>query len=137
MNQTKTLKTACKCAQFCMLRMSMCVASFLLLSTMVSMNVLKVYLSLYTLLRSHLFVNCCIRRYFIYPIVDKGLRLDDFHSFEYGMFDRVRIGHAFLGTLSLLAFLFQLVSQIILFVSWLFPISVSMRSSFLVDILRD
>ena len=24
---------------------------------------LKVYLSLYTLLRSHLFVNCCIRRY--------------------------------------------------------------------------
>ena len=39
------------------------VVSLLLLSTMVSMKVLKVYLSLYTLLRSHLFVNCCIRRY--------------------------------------------------------------------------
>ena len=30
------------------------------------MKVLKVYLSLYTLLRSHLFVNCCIRRYSLY-----------------------------------------------------------------------
>ena len=66
-DQTRTLKTACRCAQFCMLRMSMCVVSFLFtLSTMVSMNVLKVYLSLYTLLRSHLFVNCCIRRYSLY-----------------------------------------------------------------------
>ena len=63
MNQTKTLKTACRCDQFCMLRMSLCVVSFF---TMVSMNVLKVYLSLYTLLRSHLFVNCCIRRYSLY-----------------------------------------------------------------------
>ena len=35
-----------------------------------------------------------------HPIVDKGLRLDDFQSFEYGMFDRVGIGHGFLGTLS-------------------------------------
>ena len=61
-DQTKTLKTACRCAQFCMLRMSVCVASFMLLSTMVS-PMLKVCLSLYTLLRSHLFVNCCIRRY--------------------------------------------------------------------------
>ena len=52
-DQTKTQKTACKCAQFCMLRMSTCVASFMLLSTMVS-KVLKVYLSLYTLLRIHL-----------------------------------------------------------------------------------
>ena len=52
-DQTKTLKTACRCAQFCMLRMSMCVASFMLLSTMVS-PLLKVCLSLYTLLRSHL-----------------------------------------------------------------------------------
>ena len=51
-DQTKTLQTACRCAQFCMLHMSMCVASLLLLSTMVS-KVLKVYLSLYTLLRSH------------------------------------------------------------------------------------
>ena len=59
-DQTKTLKTAC------ILRMSTCVASFMLLSTMVS-PMLKVCLSLYTLLRSHLrghlFVNCCIRRY--------------------------------------------------------------------------
>ena len=69
MNQTKTLKTACRCAQFCMLRMSTCVASFILLSTMVS-PMMKVCLSLYTLLRSHfrshLFVNCCIRRYSLY-----------------------------------------------------------------------
>ena len=36
-DQTRTLKTACRCAQFCMLCMSMCVASFLLLSTVVSM----------------------------------------------------------------------------------------------------
>ena len=64
-DQTRTLKTACRCAQFCMLRMSLCVVSLLSLSTMVSM-MLKVYLSLYTLLRSHLFVNCCIRRYSLY-----------------------------------------------------------------------
>ena len=65
-DQTKTLKTACRCAQFCMLRMSLCVASFLFtLSTVVSMK-LKVYLSIYTLLRSHLFVNCCFRRYSLY-----------------------------------------------------------------------
>ena len=37
---------------------------------MVSMKVLKVYLSLYTLLRSHLFVNCCIRRYSLYKIIN-------------------------------------------------------------------
>ena len=43
-----------------------CVVSLLSLSTLVSMRVLKVYLSLYTLLRSHLFVNCCIRRYSLY-----------------------------------------------------------------------
>ena len=68
-DQTRTLKTACRCAQFCMLRMSVCVVSFLFtLSTMVSMKVLKVYLSLYTLLRSHLFVNCCIRRYYLYAL---------------------------------------------------------------------
>ena len=68
-DQTKTLKTACRCAQFCMLRKSVCVASFMLMSTMVS-PMLKVCLSLYTLLRSylrsHLFVNCCIRRYSLY-----------------------------------------------------------------------
>ena len=64
-DQTRTLQTACRCAQFCMLRMSMCVVSLLSLSTMVS-KVLKVHLSLYTLLRSHLFVNCCIGRYSIY-----------------------------------------------------------------------
>ena len=64
-DQTRTLKTACRCAQFCMLRMSLCVVSLLSLSTMVSM-MLKVYLSFCTLLRSHLFVNCCIRRYSLY-----------------------------------------------------------------------
>ena len=35
-----------------------------------------------------------------HPIVDKVLHLDDFQSFEYGMFDRVGIDHGFLGTLS-------------------------------------
>ena len=79
MNQTKTLKTACRCAQFCMLRISMCVASFLFTSsTMVSMIVLKVYLSLYTLLRSHLFVNCCIRRYSLYRMTTTIGRHDIF-----------------------------------------------------------
>ena len=72
MNQTKQLNTACTCAQFCMLCMSTCVASFMLFSTMVSPT-LKVCLSLYTLLRSHLrshlFVNCCIRRYSIYTLL--------------------------------------------------------------------
>ena len=67
-DQTTQLQTACRCAQFCMLCVSTCVASFTL-STMVS-PLLKVCLSLYTLLRSHfrshLFVNCCIRRYSIY-----------------------------------------------------------------------
>ena len=32
-----------------------------------------------------------------HPIVDKGLRLDDFQSFEYGILDLVGIGHGFLG----------------------------------------
>ena len=36
------------------------------------MKVLKVYLSLYTLLRSHLFVNCCIKRYSLYTPVGDG-----------------------------------------------------------------
>ena len=52
-DQTTQLQTACRCAQFCMLCVSTCVASFTLLSTMVS-PLLKVCLSLYTLLRSHL-----------------------------------------------------------------------------------
>ena len=58
-------KDSVQVCQFCMLRMSTCVASFMLLSTMIS-PMLKVCLSLYTLLRSHLFVNCCIRRYSLY-----------------------------------------------------------------------
>ena len=52
-DQTTQLQTACRCAQFCMLCVSTCVASFMLLSTMVS-PMLKVCLSLYTLLRGHL-----------------------------------------------------------------------------------
>ena len=34
------------------------------------------------------------------PSTTKVLDLDDFQSFEYGMFDRVGFGHGFLGTLS-------------------------------------
>ena len=34
--------------------------------------ILKMYLSLYTLLRSHLFVNCCIRRYSLYTEMKKS-----------------------------------------------------------------
>ena len=59
-----------------------------------------------------------------------------FWIIEKRILDIVRIGHGFLGTLSLLAFLFQLVSQIF-FVSWLFPISVSMKSSLLDDTHKD
>ena len=36
---------------------------------MVIKMLLKVYLSLYTLLRSHLFVNCCIKRYSLYSLL--------------------------------------------------------------------
>ena len=71
-----------------------------------------------------------------HPIVDKRLRLDDFQSFEYGILDLVGIGHGFLGNL-FFAFLLQLVSRKIFFVSQLFPISMSMRSFLLDDILRD
>ena len=34
------------------------------------------------------------------PSSTKDLLLDDFQSFEYGMFDFVGIGHGFFGTLS-------------------------------------
>ena len=71
-----------------------------------------------------------------HPIVDKFLHLDDFQSFEHGILDLVAIGHGFLGNLSF-AFLLQLVSRIIFFVSQLFPISMSMRSSLLDDILWE
>ena len=73
----------------------------------------------------------------VHPIVDKDLRLDDFLSFEYGILDLACIGHGFLGNLSHFAFLLQLVSSIIFFVSRLFTMSMSMRSSLLDDILRD
>ena len=73
-----------------------------------------------------------------HPIVDQDLRLDDFQSFEYGILDLVGIGHGLLGNLFFFfAFLLQLVSRFIFFVSRLFPISMSMRSSLLDDILRD
>ena len=71
-----------------------------------------------------------------HPIVDTDLRLDDFQSFEYGILDLVGIGHVFLGNLS-----FCIPSAI----GWpynilclpAFPISMSMKSSLLDDILRD
>ena len=56
MIQAMQLETAYRCAQFCMLCVSTCVASFTLLSTMVS-PLLKVCLSLYTILRSHIAVS--------------------------------------------------------------------------------
>ena len=71
-----------------LLRMSMCVASFILLSTMVS-PMLKVCLSLCTLLRSHLrshlFVNCCIRRYSIYIIYTMDRARDPYSFAEAGL----------------------------------------------------
>ena len=67
-----------------------------------------------------------------HPSVDKLLHLDYVQSFGHGIHALVRFGHGFLGTF-FFAFLLQLVSQII-FVSWLFPISVAMRSSLLDDI---
>ena len=72
-----------------------------------------------------------------HPIIDKDLRLDCVQSFEYGILDLVGIGHGFLGNLFFFAFLLQLVSQTIFFVSQLFTISMSMRSSLLDEILRD
>ena len=36
-----------------------------------------------------------------HSIAHNVLHLDDFQSFEYDLFDRVRIGHGFLGTVSL------------------------------------
>ena len=69
-----------------------------------------------------------------HPIVDKLLHLVYVQSFGHGIHDLVIIGHGFLGTF-LFAVLLQLVSQILFFVSWLFPISVAMRSSLLVSIL--
>ena len=94
-DQTRTLKTACRCAQFCMLRMSVCVVSLLSLSTIVSMKVLKVYLSLYTLLRSHLFVNCCIRRYSLYR---KRFWVDWHRPFGFSVQDGQRVVSTPLGT---------------------------------------
>ena len=94
-DQTRTPKTACRCPQFCMLRMSVCVVSLLSLPTMVSM-MLKVYLSLYTLLRSHLFVNFCIRRYSLYSSAvwsQPGVTfLRSPASFQSGVWPR--LGHA-------------------------------------------
>ena len=54
MNESSNATTDCvQCAQCCMLCKSTCVASFTLLSTMVS-PMLKVCLSLYTLFRNRL-----------------------------------------------------------------------------------
>ena len=74
--------------------------------------------------------NKCDHHLQEHPIVDKLLHLDCVQSFVHGKHDLIRIGHEFLGTFSF-AFLLQLVSQIILFVSWLFTISVAVRSSLL------
>ena len=54
-----------------------------------------------------------------HPIVNKLLHLDYVQSFKYGTHDLVGIDHDSLE-LFLFAFLLQLVSQIIFFVSWLF-----------------
>ena len=56
-----------------------------------------------------------------------------FNSFGHGNHYLVRSEHGFLGNPSF-AFLFQLVSQIIFFVSWPVPIPVAMRSSLLDDV---
>ena len=87
-DQTRTLKTACRCAQFCMLRMFMCGVSFLFtLSTMVSM-MLNVYLSLYIFLRSHLLVNCCIRRYSLYTSLFVADVIKSFDTVDRKILDR-------------------------------------------------
>ena len=65
-----------------------------------------------------------------HPIVDKLLHLDYVQSFGHGIPDLARICHGFLGNLSF-AFLLQLVSRIIFFVSRLFPISMSKSLPFL------
>ena len=77
---------------------------------------------------SVIFIRTCI------SFVDQVLRLDDFQSFEYGMFDRVGIGHGFLRTVSFcISSLIGEPKKCLL----AFPTSMSMRSSLLDDILRD
>ena len=70
-------------------------------------------------------------------MLDKLLHLVYVQSFGYGIHDLEGICHGFLGTFFFFAILLQLVSQIMFFVSWLFPISVAMRSSLLYDILGE
>ena len=68
-----------------------------------------------------------------HPIVDKVRRLDDFHSFDYISYESVMDSLE----IPLFAFLLQLVSRVIFFVSQPFTISMSMMSSLLDDVLRD
>ena len=68
-----------------------------------------------------------------HPIVDKDLRLDDFQSFDYISYESIMDS---LEILFLASFL-QLISRMVFLVSRLFTISMSMRSSFLDDVLRN
>ena len=71
-----------------------------------------------------------------HPIVGKILRLDDFLSFDYGILD---LFESIMDSLEILflASLLQLVSLEVFPVSRLFTKSMSMRPSFLDDVLRN
>ena len=71
-----------------------------------------------------------------HPIFGKVFRLDYFQSFDDGILDFVRIDHEFHEEL-FLALLLQLVGRKVFPVSRLFTISMSVRSSFLDDVLRN
>ena len=70
-----------------------------------------------------------------HPIFGKDLRLDYFQSFDDGNLDLVRSDHGFLGNTS--SCTFSSIGYIMVFlVSRLFTMSMSVRSSFLDDVLE-
>ena len=70
------------------------------------------------------------------PFVDKHLRVNHFQSFDCGIVHLVLICHGYPGT-SLLALRFQLVGDVVFFVSRLLTVSVSVRSSFIYDVVGN
>ena len=72
-----------------------------------------------------------------HPFGDEDLRFDQFQSFDCGIVHLVQIGHGYTLEELLFALLLQLVGRTIFPVSRLLTISMSVRSSFLDDVLRN
>ena len=62
---------------------------------------------------------------------DKDLHLDHFQSFDCGIFHLVWIYHGYPGSISSFAVLLELMGDAVLFVSWLLPVTVPVRSPFI------